>query len=126
MSCPHCQGLIIREYQEERCLNCGHRTAFVPPPAAVYRPLPEGFVALPVTRLRPAPTPTQHHVTVPPPAPATPGRRRMTPEERREKRRIYMRQYMRAYNQRPGARERANAAHRAWKRRTAASDEAPC
>lgn len=30
----------MNEYDEERCLNCGYRTAFVPPPSAMYRALP--------------------------------------------------------------------------------------
>ncbi len=124
MTCPRCQGLIVREYEEERCLNCGHRTSFVPPPTARYRPLP---------------------VIAPSPTAQTPAsgldakrerqrtyyrewvRKRKETEARQEKRRDYMRRYMREYNQRSGVREKAYAAHRAWQRRRAASSGAsPC
>lgn len=131
MTCPRCQGLIVREYWEERCLNCGHRTTFVPPPSAHYRPLP---VEAPTTAV-----PTRVRLR----AVADEKRREYfrewtrrrraaeadalaQAEARREKKRVYMRDYMRAYNRRPGVREKANAAHRAWKRRTAAKKARAC
>lgn len=107
MACPRCQGLIVNEYDEERCLNCGYRTSFVPPPSATYRPLP--VVAFPPrtaalreearewmraywrkrTRMQKA--------------------LRTDPQEeaRREKKRVYMRAYMRDYKR--GIRRRQSA-----------------
>lgn len=39
MTCPRCHGLIVNEYEEERCLNCGYRTDRVPVMRSAYRPL---------------------------------------------------------------------------------------
>jgi len=127
MTCPRCQGLIVNEYDEERCLNCGHRTNFVPPPSAVYRPLP---------------------LVGPSPAAQTPAHVRAAKHEkrlaswrqwykkykateteaqaeaRRERRRAYMRIYMRTYSKRPDVREKANARLRSWQQRRAAAGEA--
>lgn len=114
MICPRCQGLIVQEYGEERCLNCGHRTSFVPPPPAVYRPLPGGFRALPRTQ-RPRRVPTPQAL------------RRMNAEEQRAGKRAYMRAYMRQYVHRhPEQRAKQNAASRQWRKRKAAQRGASC
>ncbi len=36
MNCPRCNGFLVKESWEERCINCGHRTDYCPP-ASGYR-----------------------------------------------------------------------------------------
>lgn len=36
MRCTRCQGCMVRTREEEYCLNCGHRTDYVPPDGSVY------------------------------------------------------------------------------------------
>lgn len=31
MRCPKCQGLIVQEYEEARCLNCSYRPVPIEP-----------------------------------------------------------------------------------------------
>lgn len=38
MICPRCQGLVVNEYEEERCINCGYRTNFVAVERSPYTP----------------------------------------------------------------------------------------
>jgi hypothetical protein len=128
MTCPRCQGLIIREYWEERCLNCGHRTNFVPPPSTHYRPLP--VIGPSPTAGTPAHLRDEKHAQKL--AYYREWKRKRTAEQRaaqadarREQHRVYMRAYMRQYRQRPGRKERANAASRSWRlRQRAATNDA--
>ncbi len=129
MTCPRCQGLIVNEYDEERCLNCGHRTNFVPPPSTNYRPLP--VVGPSPTAGRPAHLREEKHAQQL--AYDREWKRKRAAEQRdaqadarREQHRLYMREYMRQYRQLPGKKEKANAAHRSWKQRTAAGRTSAC
>jgi len=110
MTCPRCQGLIVNEYDEERCLNCGYRTSYVPPPSAIYRPLP--VIALSVTAPRTAALREEAREWM---RAYWRKRKRMgkalrtdaQEEARLEKQRIYMRAYMRDYKR--GIRRRHSA-----------------
>lgn len=137
MTCPRCQGLIVREYDDVRCLNCGHRTCYVPPPSALYRPLPERFADLPHRRVTPGTTPAPRAVVAPPVAKRR-GRPALPVEIQQEKKR----RYLQAYFRRPEVRAKRRAAYQAvsesererrrcwlreWRqRRKAAMQEATC
>lgn len=110
MTCPRCQGLIVNEYDEERCVNCGYRTAFVPPPSAIYRALP--VIGPEVTEPRTAALREEASEWM-----RAYWRKRkrvqkaLRPdaqeEAKREKTRTYMRAYMRDYKRGIRRRERA-------------------
>ena len=57
MRCPRCQGLIVNEYEEERCLNCGYRTDFVPAERSPYSPYRD-IVDQPTVLSRPLTSPS--------------------------------------------------------------------